>query len=437
MVRECESAHCSGADAEINEVCKQEGWAIGHPVLTRDSQGICTCKCSCFALNTPIFISENEIKAIQEIQEGDYVYAAGLDLKWHQKKVVFSQGTIGKSRQPLTVYIDYGDNQHFIVTPDSLFLMENKKLKRADKLTPEDYLIDQNGNKVKINGVDIGDFYGGFHHIATATEKPSSNLEGHLILANGIVCGDYNLQIYYQSQEALNTDNFVETNDLTVGTKEYKNKYGTVDKINDDLFIPSHKNQIIEPPSHASTFLADDDASRYKKTGSFRGFTDPNSRAWAEYLIKQYEAYYPDINFLLDWDSEVVNAFAWIDSGKRYVQLKGGLVRSKELEIEGIALVLAHEIGHHYGGDPVSSNGLSCEGQADFYGARDVMRRVWFGEFYINIMEKAIEQLSEFFKVAYTPGEEAGFSCAHPPGPCRIETYNAAVDLKPKPDCAK
>lgn len=439
-IRDCEAAHCSGADAEINEICKQEGWAIGHPVLTRDSQGPCTCKCSCFALNTPIFISEHEVKVIQDIQKGDYVYAAGLDLQWHQKKVVFSQGTKGKSRQPQTIYIDYGDNQHFIVTPDTLFLMENKKLKRADKLTPNDYLINQNGEKVKVNGVDIGDFYGGFHHIATAVEEPSKDLDGHLIIANGIVCGDYNLQIYYQSEDALNTESLIETNELTVGTKEYKNKYGIIDNINDELFIPSHKNQIEEPPSNALTFLSKEESKRYTEIGAFRNFTDPNSRAWAEYLFRQYKSFYPEINFLLDWESEEVNAYAWVgeNDGKRYVQLKGGLVRAKELEVEGIALVLAHEIGHHYGGEPVySSGGLSCEGQADFYASRDIMRVVWFGEYYITVMEKAIDQMSKFFKVTYVPDNQEHLSCTHPPGVCRIETYNAGVDLKPKPDCAK
>src|SRR5687768_3249076 len=46
-VRQCSSAHCSGADAEINEICKGEGWPVSHPVLTRDEQGPCTCSCSC------------------------------------------------------------------------------------------------------------------------------------------------------------------------------------------------------------------------------------------------------------------------------------------------------------------------------------------------------------------------------------------------------
>ncbi|KLL01524.1 hypothetical protein XJ18_00595 [Bacillus pumilus] len=451
-VRECEAPHCSGADAEINEVCKQEGWPIGHPVLTRDSQGPCTCTCSCFALNTPVCISEAEVKAIQDIKKGDYIYVAGLDLKWHQKKVVFSQGTKGNSKQPLTIYIVYGDNRHLVVTPDSLFLVENKKLKRADKLTPEDYLINQNGEKVKINGVAIGDFYGGFHHISTNIEEPSSDLQGHLIVANGIVCGDYALQIYYQSREAYDTEIFVGTNEPTVGTQEYKSKYGTVENIKNKEFIPSHEHQIEKPPSNAMTFISEEESKRYMRYGSFRNFTDPNSRAWTEYLFTQFKSFYPEINYSLDWDNEVVNAYAWIEDGKRYVQLTGGLVRAEALEIEGISLVLAHEIGHHYGGEPFhpDSNGLSCEGQADFYASRNIMRVVWFGEYYISVMEKAITQMNKFFKVTNKRDETeeiAAFlpkdaelnmnSCSHPPGACRIETYNAGVDLKPKPACAK
>ncbi|MEH6877968.1 hypothetical protein [Priestia megaterium] len=445
-LRDCESAHCSGADAELNEICVKEGWPIDHPVLTRDSQGPCACKCSCFALNTPIFISEDEFKAVQDIKKGDYVYAAGLDLKWHRKKVTFSQGTEGRSKQPLTIYIAYGDDQHLIVTPDSLFLMEDKKLKRADKLTPEDYLINQNGEKVRIAGVVSGDFYGGFHHIATEIEVPSNDLQGHLIVANGIVCGDYMLQVYYQSKD-------FEGNQLTVGTKDYKEKYGTIEKINDEQFIPSYKQHITKPPSNARTFIPIERSKRYLEFGSFRSFNDSISRAWTEYLFELFQRFYPEINYTLDWEEELPNAYAWIDNGKRYIRVTGGLARSKDIEMEGLALAMAHEISHHYGGDPVyPDDGLSCEGQADFYASRNVMRKVWFGEYYITVMEKAIKQIAAFFAASFSKededvGREVAFlpegdekniiSCDHPPDDCRIETFNAGVDLKPKPSCAE
>ncbi len=44
-LRECSSAHCSGADAAINEVCKIAGWPIDHRVPARDDGGPCT---SCY-----------------------------------------------------------------------------------------------------------------------------------------------------------------------------------------------------------------------------------------------------------------------------------------------------------------------------------------------------------------------------------------------------
>lgn len=442
MVRTCEGAHCSAVDKEINEVCKSEGWPIGHPVITRDSKGVCQCHCSCMALNTPVLISEGENKAIQDFKKGDSIYAAGLDLIWSKKEVVFSQGTTGNSKQPLTIYIDYGEDQHIIVTPDHLFLMPTKKLKRADNLTPEDYLINQNGEKIKINNVTIGDFYGGFHHIATDTKKPTGNLDGHLIVANGIVCADYALQIYYRSNEMkeyLHVDDM-----LTVGTKEYKSKYGVLEESNikNKLFSLSSEQNIEKRPDDAVSFLPEEAAKKYQQLGMFRSFTDPTSRAWVEYLFDHFKAFYPEINYLLDWDSEVVNAYAWKTGGKRYIQLLGGLVRSQALELEGISLIIAHEVAHHYAGEPTYPSGLSCEGQSDYYAANTIMRKVWFGEQYIMVIEKAINQLTDFFQVAY--GEESSFlgtntrnGCSHPPADCRIQTYNDAVNLKPKPACAE
>lgn len=447
-VRECEAAHCSGADNEINEICKQLGWPIGNPVLTRDSQGPCTCTCSCLALNTPIMISKDKSKAVQDIKKGEFVFAAGLDLVWNQQKVIFSEGSQGSNttKQPGVLFINFGDDQHLVVLPDTLFLMPDKKLKRADKLSIEDYLVSVNGEKVIINGVGVGEFRGGFHHIATDIQEPNANLDGHLVVANGVVCADYALQIKYHSDEYKSEFDKMPT----VGTKFYNEKYGIIKRnlIEDENFILLNEVSIPNITGKYCTFISDEDASKHLKFGSFRDFTDPVSRSWIDYLFTQYKLHYPEINFSLDWDNETVNAYAWrTDDGSRFVQILGGLVRSTSLELEGLALVIAHEIGHHYGGEPTHADSdLSCEGQADYYGARNVMRKVWFGEFYLLVMEKAIIQLSDFFDVSLINNiEKAAFrderantfnACDHPPGVCRIETYNAALDLKPKPICA-
>ncbi|NOU77447.1 hypothetical protein GC101_00985 [Paenibacillus sp. LMG 31459] len=399
-------------------------------------------------MNTPILVSKDQSKAVQEIKVGDYVYVAGLDLVWKQKKVGYSGGSQSSknTRQPGIIFISYGQEQYLVVTPDSLFLMPDQTLKRADKLTIQDHLLNEKGQKVAIHGVDSGVYRGGFHHIATDTQEPNENLDGHLVIANGIVCADYTLQIKYHGDE--HKKEFAEM--PTVGSKAYNDKYGVVkdqairNKNIDIDFTPSSEIAIPKRPADALAFISEEDAQAHLEYGQFRDHLDPVSRSWIDYLFTQFKLHYPDINFSVDWNNDEVNAYAWISNGERHVQILGGLVRSTTLELEGLALVVAHEIGHHYGGEPTyPGSTLSCEGQADFYGARNVMRKVWFGEFYISVTEKAISQLADFFGVASTDmDKQAAFmgkntnGCEHPPGDCRIETYNAAVDLKPKPACA-
>jgi len=167
-------------------------------------------------------------------------------------------------------------------------------------------------------------------------------------------------------------------------------------------------------------------------------------RERAQKLSKLFEEFYPNVTYHVDWDDDTVNAYAWRNWwGTRHVALKGGLLRHKDLQIEGIALVLAHEIGHHYGGKPTYSSGLSCEGQADYWAAKIGMREV-YGNSYRDMMEPAMDQLYNFFskgvEMTITPAEElerfAKDGCSHPPAACRRSTYEAAMNHEPKPACA-
>src|SRR5262249_18707040 len=148
------------------------------------------------------------------------------------------------------------------------------------------------------------------------------------------------------------------------------------------VFVPA-ESTIIPVPAHAASFISQQEAAQ-KALEAMRPWNDPDSREWTEAVLAYHRAFFPDIHYQLDWADDTVNAFAWRDSGVRYVAIKGGLVRHVALELEGIALVAAHETGHHYGGPPTFPSGLSCEGQADFAGVRNVMRQVWFGQQYID-----------------------------------------------------
>lgn len=452
-VRPCSSSHCSGADAEINIICKDLGWPVNHPVLTRDAAGPCVCSCSCLAFGTPIQISLTDFKAIEKIQVNDTILASGKNLKWENKQVIFSQGTTGLSRQKYTVLITYNDTA-LAVTSDHIFLLADNSLIAADRLTTDHKLVTPDGKEVVINSVHIGDYTAGFHHIATSKVLEDDNLTGHLLNTNGVVSGDYSLQLFYRDK-SLEKSLINNHSDLPiVGSIQYVKRYGdaclnapttstdfirvsenNIHDISEDVFIPSSKT-ILEIPKDACGFISEEEAE-IKSQEEMRAWNDPQSREWTEYLLNFHKTFYPDVIYHLDWADNTVNAYAWIEKGKRHIAIKGGLVRHWSLELEGIALVIAHELSHHYGGVPKFSQGLSCEGQSDYHAVRTIMRNVWFGEQYLTMTDKAIAQMANFFGVSNSPTAPSGSAgCNHPAGSCRIATYHAAVNLKPKPNCA-
>jgi len=159
------------------------------------------CSGACLALGTLVAVPGG-FRTIESIQVGDQVLAAGTDLKWTTYAVQFSDGTAPGTANPVIVYLRCGDIQA-IATPDHLFLLPDKTLKRADRLIPGDELISPDGLSIPIDSVSLGEFIGGIHAIATSVQKPDGNLNGHLIATNGLVSGDYAAQIYSGEETAI------------------------------------------------------------------------------------------------------------------------------------------------------------------------------------------------------------------------------------------
>src|SRR4051812_11259144 len=120
----CDEPHCHSA--EVVEACKEVyGPDYAHkPVVGRKPNGQpCKCICSCVALNTPVAVSQTETKAIQDFKAktkttpGDMVYAAGANLKWGQKEVVFSGGTSAGTKLTNAVYVEFGKDEFLVTTP--------------------------------------------------------------------------------------------------------------------------------------------------------------------------------------------------------------------------------------------------------------------------------------------------------------------------------
>ena len=78
------------------------------------------------------------------------------------------------------------------------------------------------------------------------------------------------------------------------------------------------------------------------------------------------------------WSDSTVNANCSRFFGSVTINMFGGLARRPEVNPEGFALVLCHELAHAYGGRPYISawRKMSAEGQADYYGAMECHHQV-------------------------------------------------------------
>jgi hypothetical protein len=95
----------------------------------------------------------------------------------------------------------------------------------------------------------------------------------------------------------------------------------------------------------------------------------------AEELIALFAQGFPQITYTLMWDSLLINAQAWRLGEQRHVYLYGGLVRHPAITRAGLALTLAHETGHHLGGEPYDPvmTWMTTEGQSDQWAAVSCM----------------------------------------------------------------
>jgi Peptidase family M48 len=96
-------------------------------------------------------------------------------------------------------------------------------------------------------------------------------------------------------------------------------------------------------------------------------------------LLNKFGCEFPEITYELLWESPSVNAQAWRLGSARYVRVYGGLVRHPVITKYGLALMLAHETGHHLGGPPrdPAMPWMSWQGQADYWAANVAMPRIW------------------------------------------------------------
>ena len=378
----------------------------------------CFCCCACYAWGTPIATPDGE-KAIETFERGDQVSVASIDssggtikLSWGAKPVEFSDGTppLPRSEQyPYMVFVHYGEDKHMICTLDQLFLLTNGKLKQAANLTINDKLVGADGSEVGINAVQLAEYGGGLHHIATSLEF-DGNMDGHLLNSNGVVTGDYTLQVHYGQLGDRAEEGY------SIGTPEYHQQHAQLAvaphayasaEMRDSVDLPTTLNAITMQsayiPPGARSYINQDQAidiisnSKVKK----RPFGDTTGRSVLLYVFKIYKTFYPEISFYLDWNDMSPTAYAFEAYGQKQVVVSGGLVRLDGVYFEGMALIVAQCVAAFYQPDEETNNGVKSKGllpriEADYYGVAIVMRDPWF----LNLtpmLKAGIEQVTKYF----------------------------------------
>lgn len=76
----------------------------------------------------------------------------------------------------------------------------------------------------------------------------------------------------------------------------------------------------------------------------------------------------------VNWlDYDIYRAAYHYSDGKHFIWVFGGLINAEFMSVDGLALILCHELGHGFGGPPYKTSGSSTEGQSDYYGAGECL----------------------------------------------------------------
>jgi hypothetical protein len=122
-----------------------------------------------------------------------------LELAWEAIKVHFSSGSeVGARSTMVFLELEGAEgSQKLICTVDQVFLLSNGKYTIVTKLRPgQHFLVDKEGNGLVIHSIHRGAYYGGVHGIVTMAPRNNSS-DGHLLLVEGVVVGDFWMQMNF------------------------------------------------------------------------------------------------------------------------------------------------------------------------------------------------------------------------------------------------
>lgn len=129
--------------------------------------------------------------------------------------------------------------------------------------------------------------------------------------------------------------------------------------------------------------------------------TEEEFKAIIDGVVKHYEVPAAEqkatIRVNAAWSNSTVNASAQQMGKSWIINMYGGLARRPEVTADGFALVVCHELGHHFAGFPLKGSSWAAnEGQSDYFATQSCAKRVWADQKELNAEFRA--QVGEFEK---------------------------------------
>ena len=466
----CSENHCTDSQTYWHAVCRCQppypngcmnptpnccSYTDTSPIYVPANPG-CYCCCGCFSNDTLMAFSADEAKPVNEFLPGDPLWVA-FDLNlttWAAAPVQFSSGT-GPESQNTMIRVSFGSSaepEEVFVTREQLLMVQGNKLKRASRLVPgHDQLVRAAGSLAPVLDLAAGMYQRGVHQVATS-ESPTTDPAGHLLIANGIVGGDYSLQVTDLDAAApeLLVDGHADLPEF--GTKEYGERYSHLLADSHRAHPPGEVLREASPgqfelfslaeapaiPSAARSLFTQRQAEDIRKNTTQAPSYSGSGNPLVNYLFKLFKGFYSNVVFYLDNTADLPNVYAYRQYGTPFVIVNGGFIRTSIVGYEAIAYGIAQALGHLFGGPPESKEGYTCTGAADYNALLGVFPYVWNGHFAQPYIDQAIIQMDRLFD-AIDPAHRGGVpgdTCVRISTDCRKQTMHAASRTAPLPPCA-
>lgn len=413
------------------------GWAIGN------------CYCCCWGCGNygRVAVAEGVVPA-EELQSGTSVKVASVGAsgapQWDSAPVSFSGGVAADAAAD-AVYIAYGDGLDTFADPDRPYLLVGGAIVPARQLQLGDALVGEDGHALLIHVIGTGPSPVGRQQIAV--DRPwSGSADGHLLLVDGAVVGDFTLQMNLADLDpteparprpevgsddhcALHPRHEVSDVRLAVGSSGQAEAASTGAPFR--LLMPLGRRG-----TKSASLFTREQAADIRTNGQQLPLSNPVPKTEMTNIITILGAFYPGITFTLDWYDLDTNVHAIEDEESKIVTMSGGFARLVGLGYEGRMMAMADGLSRFIGGPPTNEDGFSGTGVADHYAFGLVSRQIWATHWFDFVMP-AYEQFKAIFALvdAKHAGGDPNDPVEFPSLACRTTAIEVGMAGGGVPEC--